>query len=166
MTPFAGASSGMKPACSREGIPLWNKIRVKIGEVAGFSPQRLHTNLVESLIEMSDMKGRIVNGIILDETNIHGFLPMAYDALRELLEAYCILHGYKVGNHDCPGKLVKELAPEFDLFTFDRLRYVRNGINYYGTKIALIEGKELIGKIFLMRQSILAAIREKTGHKQ
>jgi len=35
------------------------------------------------------------------------------------------------------------------------MRYVRNGINYYGTKVEIVEGKEIIRKIFGMKRAVL-----------
>jgi hypothetical protein len=115
---------------------------------------KINTNLVKSLIEISSIKEKSVMEIELNDININAFLPMAYDSLREILEAYCILYGFKVGNHICLGKLVKKLNPKFDLILFDRLRYMRNGINYYGNKVDLNQGKEIIHKIFLLKKEI------------
>lgn len=122
---------------------------------------RSDKNLINSLIEMSYLKEELVKNSKIDEKSVHCFLPMAYDSLREVLEAFCILEGYKVINHECLGKLIKKLMPEFDYFLFDRFRYVRNGINYYGTKIGLEEGKSLIEKIFLMKKKIINKVKEK-----
>ena len=83
---------------------------------------------------------------------------MAYDALRELLEALCTLHGYKVTNHICLGELLKKLEPDFDYNSFDRFRYIRNSINYYGKTVGLTDGKNLIAKILQMRKSILTKL--------
>jgi hypothetical protein len=110
---------------------------------------------------MSDLKAQIVAEARLDTLTIHGFLPMAYDSLREALEAFCVLHGYKVTSHECLGKLVKQLFAVFDYFSFERFRYVRNGINYYGTKLALEEGKELIAKILRMKREIAAEVNRR-----
>ncbi len=93
---------------------------------------------------MSKIKDSIVSSILLDEMNIQGYFPMAYDSLRELMEAVCILHEQKVTNHECLGKLVKKIQPNFDLYMFERLRYARNGINYYGTKIDFNQAKSFI----------------------
>jgi len=44
---------------------------------------------------------------------------------------------------------------DFDYNEFDRLRWTRNSINYYGTKIGLSQGKEFIKKIFQMKKYLL-----------
>ncbi len=119
---------------------------------------RVDTHLARSIIEMSEIKMKIVSESNLDQSSINGFLPMAYDSLREILEALCILHGYKVSNHECLGRLAKELDDDFDPFSFDRFRYARNGINYYGNKVGLEEGKMMIKSIFLMRERMITKI--------
>ena len=89
---------------------------------------KVDTERVKSLVETSEIKAIVVDNAHPIDLSINTFLPMAYDSLREVMEGYCILHGYKVQNHDCLGKLIKELLPDFDLVGFDRFRYVRNGI--------------------------------------
>jgi hypothetical protein len=122
---------------------------------------KVDTNLVNSLIEMSDIKSRTVEQTVLDNLTINAFLPMAYDSLREILEAFSILEGFKVLNHDCLGKLLKNLYYGFDLIEFDRVRYIRNSINYYGDKVDLEEGQEIIKKIFIIREDVLKEVRKK-----
>ena len=112
------------------------------------------TNLIKSLIEMSDMKELTVNEAKLNEVNISVYVSMAYDSLREVLEALCISKGYKVTSHICIGKLLKTLVIGFNFVDFDRLRYIRNSINYYGTKIDYDQGRELIKKIFKIKKDI------------
>ena len=119
---------------------------------------KIDSNLSKSLIEISDIKQETIKKSKLTEVTINAFLPLAYDSLREVLEAYCVLHGFKVANHICLGNLVKELNPSFDLILFNRLRYMRNGINYYGNKVDLKQGKELIIKIFELKKSVLRFI--------
>jgi hypothetical protein len=91
---------------------------------------------------------------MLSEENIVAYLPMAYDALREVLEACCVLHGCKVLSHECMGKLVKDIHPTFDLVSFERYKYTRNSINYYGKDIGLEEGKSLIKGMLAMKKEM------------
>jgi len=72
-----------------------------------------------------------------------------------VLEALCVFKGYKVLSHICIGELLKKSLEDFDYNTFDRLRYVRNSINYYGIKVELTQGKELISKIFAMKENLI-----------
>lgn len=115
---------------------------------------RIDEELIKSLVEMSDIKEITVNSARIDKVNISAYVSMAYDSLREVLEALCISRGYKVLSHFCLGELLLVLIEDFDFSEFDRFRYIRNGINYYGTKIDFEQGKEIINKIFNMKNKI------------
>ena len=111
--------------------------------------------LVKSLIEMLRIKERAVKTANINEINISAYVSLAYDALREMLEALCILNGYKVLSHICIGELLKNILKDFDYNEFDRLRWIRNSINYYGEKIDFKQGKEIINKTFNIKKNIL-----------
>ena len=112
---------------------------------------KINKELIKSLIEMSDIKENTVNAAHIDDSNISAYVSMAYESLREVLESICILNGYKVISRICLGKLLKDIISNFDYYEFDRMRYIRNGINYYGTKVDFDQGKEIIKKIFKMK---------------
>lgn len=116
---------------------------------------RIDSGLIRSLIEMSAIKENAVNTANINEINIPAYVSMAYDSLREVLEALCICKGYKVLSHLCLEELLKSQISDFDYIEFDRMRYIRNGINYYGTKVELAQGREIIAKIFAMKKRIL-----------
>lgn len=118
-------------------------------------------SLARSLLEVSEIKDKALDSAKLDELNVNAYLPMAYDALREALEALCILHSYKVTNHICLGELLKNLEPGFDYASFDRFRYARNGINYYGRKVDFGQGKDIIEKIRKMRKNAVQKVLDK-----
>lgn len=118
-------------------------------------------SLVKSLIEVSKSKEIAIQSAKIDEITVNAYIPMAYDALREILGALCTLHGYKVTNHVCLGELLIKLEPDFDYNSFDRFRYIRNSINYYGKQVGLIEGRDLIKKIIQMRKNILLKLESK-----
>ena len=113
----------------------------------------VNTSLVKSLLEVAGIKENAVKSDA-NEANISAYVPMAYDSLREVLEAFCVLHGYKVMSHVCLGELVKTLLKDFDYFSFDRFRYASNSINYYGEKIGFKEGNEMIKKIFALKRKM------------
>ncbi|MBI4176108.1 MAG: hypothetical protein HY518_02810 [Candidatus Aenigmarchaeota archaeon] len=115
---------------------------------------RIDEELIKSLKEMAGIKEAAVKTANLDEINISAYVSLAYDSLRETLEAICISIGYKVLSHICVGELLREKLRDFDYNEFDRLRYIRNGINYYGVKVEFSQGKEIIRKIFEMKASI------------
>lgn len=115
---------------------------------------KINKELIKSLIEMSNIKEGAVNSANINEANISAYFSLAYDALRECLEAICIINGYKVTSHICLGELLKTLIEDFDFKEFDRARYARNGVNYYGTKISFAQGKEMIDKMFKMKKRL------------
>jgi hypothetical protein len=116
---------------------------------------RIDKELIRSLIEMSDIKENAVNTANVNEINISAYVSMAYDSLREVLEALCISKGHKVLSHICIGELLKTIITDFNYSEFDRLRYARNSINYYGAKVDFVQGREIIRKIFAMRRTIM-----------
>jgi len=111
--------------------------------------------LVRSLVEMAKIKEQTVKNAKINSINVSAYVTLAYDALREILDAICISHGFKVLSHICTGELLKTLLDEFDHTTFDRLRYIRNSINYYGVKVGLDEGLEFINQIFRMKKLLI-----------
>ena len=116
---------------------------------------KIDKGLIKSLIEMSGIKETTVKTANVNEINISAYVSLAYDSLRELLEALCVLKGYKVLSHICMGELLKDILKEFDYDEFDRLRWIRNSINYYGEKVEFEQGEEIIKKIFVIRKKIL-----------
>ncbi|MBI4177466.1 MAG: hypothetical protein HY516_03805 [Candidatus Aenigmarchaeota archaeon] len=115
----------------------------------------VNKELVKSLIEMSDTRGSVVKAANITKTDVSVYVSLAYDSLREVLEALCVLNGYKVLSHMCVGELLDSVVKNFDYDSFDRFRWIRNGINYYGEKIDFEQGKEVIAKIFAMKDDIL-----------
>ncbi len=109
---------------------------------------RKDENLIMSLIEMAEIKEMTVKEAKLNKKNISAYVSMAYDSLREILDALCNSFGYKVLSHVCIGELLKKQIPNFLYEEFDRIIYIRNGINYYGVKIDFEQGKKIIEKIF------------------
>ena len=69
---------------------------------------RVDKELAESLVEMSGIKESAVNTARIDDINISAYVSLAYDSLREILEALCILKGYKVLSHICIGELLRK----------------------------------------------------------
>ena len=123
---------------------------------------KIDNELIKSLIEMSGIKETTVKTANVNEINISAYVSLAYDSLRELLEALCVLNGYKVLSHICIGELLKDILRDFDYDEFDRLRWIRNSINYYGEKVEFEQGKEVIKKIFAIRKKILEGYLNKT----
>jgi uncharacterized protein (UPF0332 family) len=118
---------------------------------------QIDSGLIKSLIEISNIKARTVKSIkiIESEQNVVAVLPLAYDSMRELCEALAISIGFKITSHVCLGILLKKHFNEFNITKFDRFRYIRNSINYYGEKVDTEQGKEIIKNILEFRKEIL-----------
>jgi len=117
-----------------------------------------NSGIIESLKEMAQIKHEEVLLQTLTERNISVYFAIYYDAIKELLEAYCLQNGFKVLNHVCLGEQVRALDDTFDFTIFDRVRYVRNGINYYGKQVSLEQGTELLKKMQNLYKWILSKI--------
>lgn len=115
---------------------------------------RIDKELIISLTEMSNANEKTIERANLDSITISSYVSMAYESLRQILEAVCTLNGYKVLSHLCLGELLKTLVDDFDFNEFDRMRYTRNGVNYYGVKVDLEQGKEIIRKMLEMKNKL------------
>ena len=110
--------------------------------------------LVKSLIEMSKLKEKVVNESNVNEENVSVYVSLAYDSLKEILDCVCLMNGYKGMSHVCVGVVLKNLFKNFNFEDFDRMRWIRNSINYYGEKVEFDQGKELINNIFKMKKEL------------
>ena len=102
-------------------------------------------NLINSLVQSSDKKLKSQKKLELDDDTAGSKISLAYDALRELLEALAISKGYKIYNHECYVAFLKEVLKESDLGDqFDKFRRIRNDTNYYGKDVSPQEAKPII----------------------
>jgi len=100
-------------------------------------------NLISSTKEIAEMK--IASAEALPENLYIVKITLLYDALREYLECNALENGYKIYNHECYSAFLKEimnLSTQAD--EFDKLRKIRNGINYYGKKVNKEEAEIMI----------------------
>jgi len=106
-------------------------------------------NLIISTREIAGIKIRSAEA--LPEEFYIGKIVLLYDALREILESISLERGYKLYNHECYSAFLKEiLGFSYEADLFDRLRRVRNGINYYGKKVDKEEAKQIINELNLL----------------
>lgn len=120
---------------------------------------KVDLGLIKSLIKTSKNKLEVEEGIKLNEVTASSKISLAYDSIREALEALSIKRGYKIYNHECYTHFLKEIlnkSNEGD--RFDNLRKIRNAINYYGKNISKEEAKEILGKIKNLRKEIIKLI--------
>jgi len=126
---------------------LKNRIAKEIG---------IDLELIESLKKTSRNKLLSMEKLSLDNSTAASKISLAYDSLREILEALAVKRGYKIYNHECYTYFLKEVLNELAKGDeFDELRKTRNNINYYGKEISIKEAKEILEKIKKLREEIL-----------
>jgi len=70
-----------------------------------------------------------------------------YISILELLQAIAFMKGFNISNHICLGFYLREVSKREDLcIIFDDLRYKRNSLTYYGTRMDFETAKQAIEK--------------------
>lgn len=115
----------------------------------------LDKNLIYSLVDSSRKKLESNERLDLDDTTASSKVSLAYDSLREILEALAIRKGFKVYNHECFSCFLHEVCNErFFAGEFDKFRKIRNQINYYGKDLSPKEAKLIIIGILKLREDL------------
>jgi len=115
-------------------------------------------NLINSLLRTSRNKLESEKQLSLSQITTSSKITLAYDALRELLEALALKNSFKIYNHECYIYFLKEILNQSDLGDrFDEIRKTRNKINYYGKELDIEEAKAVLAEIY----SITGKIRQK-----
>ncbi|MFH1505911.1 MAG: hypothetical protein ABIE94_02885 [archaeon] len=118
------------------------------------------SNLVASLLNSSSKKMETQKMLELNEVTAASKVSLAYDALRELLEAVAISNGYKIYNHDCYCAFLKEILIKSELGDeFDDYRKLRNQINYYGKEISVVEAGAILENLGRFLKKIRMLVR-------
>jgi len=87
-----------------------------------------------SLIETSRERLAVIKGI--DDKNCNFVFEDHYTSLLELLQALVLQKGFNVRNHVCLGYYIRDVLGREDLFArFDDVRYKRNALTYYGSRM-------------------------------
>jgi len=90
----------------------------------------------KSLIKMSQENLNALESIELNEQTASIILSQSYESLRQVLEAITIMDGYKVYSHEAYTAYLNKIE-EFSISRkFNRLRKLRNGINYYAKPVS------------------------------
>lgn len=96
-----------------------------------------------SLLETSSERISLINNIT--EKNCNFVFEDYYTSLLEILQAIAFLNGFNISNHICMGFYLRDILKREDLFIlFDDLRYKRNSLTYYGTKMEFEVAKKAI----------------------
>ena len=117
--------------------------------------------MIISLTKSSRNKLESESKLIMNEVTASSKLSLAYDSLRELLEALALKNGYKVYNHECYTAFLKEIIKEnYKADEFDDIRKIRNAVNYYGKEMSVEEVNEIIAKIKKLRRDMLSLLEK------
>lgn len=101
-------------------------------------------NLARSLFTTAKKDLIFLERTKIDEFSSRKIVSGYYDVLRNLLEAIAVLNGFKIYSHEAFTYYLKEIGEETISIKFDRLRKIRNKINYYGQMISIKEAKDNI----------------------
>ena len=104
----------------------------------------LNKSLTKSLLKNSKKDLVFLNTSKINENSVRKIITGYYDVLRSILEAISAIEGYKIYSHEAFTYFLKEKGEHLLSIKFDRLRKIRNSINYYGEEISLEEAKENI----------------------
>jgi len=111
--------------------------------------------LIDSILQSSRDKYYSSNLIKPEKRTLSSIIILLYDSLRELLEAFALNKGYKIYNHECFTCFLNEIVDERNLSeVFDKLRKVRNGLNYYGRSLSHNDFVLIKGDIIFLLRSI------------
>jgi len=119
---------------------------------------RVDDNFAASLRASSANKLESQDLLPLNDTTAASKISLAYDAVRELLEAVAIERGFKVYNHECYCAFLREILKESALAdSFDSFRKARNAVNYYGRNVSIAEA----GFILTEMRSFISRVGER-----
>ena len=85
----------------------------------------------KALVKMAEQNMAFVEMLPEREEGASVVLSQAYESLRQILEAMTLQEGFKVYSHEAYTFYLKKLGKESVAQRFDRLRKLRNGVNYY-----------------------------------
>jgi hypothetical protein len=104
----------------------------------------------KALLKMSSILLIQVKQLPSSENSGSMILTLSYSALRQVLEAMCLSQGYKVYSHEAFTHYLKKIGELEFSEKFDRLRRLRNGVEYYGKPVSMIVAKDALDEISLM----------------
>ena len=90
----------------------------------------------KSLVETAKARVDFIKKSVIDGANARFVFEAYYTSAVEMLHALTILEGFKVENHICLGFYIRDILKNEELFlAFDRCRFNRNSVVYYGKAI-------------------------------
>ena len=117
------------------------------------------SELIESLKVQGNKKFETAKRIVLDSISASTKFCDFYDSLRITLETIALIKGFKIYNHECYHGFIKEILKlDEESFAFNKLRILRNSINYYGEDLSPESAEKLINETIKLRKSLLMLI--------
>jgi hypothetical protein len=104
-------------------------------------------NLAKSLLKNSIKDLKFLETLEINEDSSRKIMVNYYETLRSILESITSLQGYKIYEHEAFTYYLKKINENTLSIKFDRLRKIRNSINYYGEDISIEETKEIKDEI-------------------
>ena len=102
-------------------------------------------NRAESLIETAKERIALIKEI--NGKNCNFVFEDYYTSLLELLQAMAFKKGFNILNHICLGYYLRDILKREDLYIlFDDVRFKRNSLTYYGSRMDLETAKQAIEK--------------------
>ena len=99
----------------------------------------------ESLRETANERINLIKEV--NEKNCNFIFEDYYTSLLELLQAVTFKKGFNILNHLCLGYYLRDILKRGDLYViFDDLRYKRNALTYYGSRMDYETAKQAIEK--------------------
>ena len=97
----------------------------------------------ESLIETAKERISLIKEVT--ERNCNFVFEDYYTSLLELLQAITFKQGYNILNHICLGFYLRDILKREDLYRiYDDVRYKRNSLTYYGSRMDFETAKQAI----------------------
>jgi len=106
--------------------------------------------LIKSLIKTSGDDLKFIKHLEINKLSARKIMSNYYDILRAVLEALSLSKGYKIYSHDAFSYFLEFIDEKNFAIKFDRLRKIRNGINYYGEEISVDEVRDNVEKIEIL----------------
>ncbi len=132
-------------------LRTWNDCKYQ-----GFTKEiSIDNDLISSLIIASKNKQLSESLLPLNKITSSSKISLAYDSLRILLESLSISKGYKIYNHECYFAFINSILNKPELANeFNRIRKIRNSINYYGFELVLNKVENLLSDIYSLIKSL------------
>jgi hypothetical protein len=110
--------------------------------------------LIKSIIKCTNNDLKFLSNLEINEISARKIFSNYYDTLRSVLEAKALVEGFKIYSHEAFTYFLKKENENIFAEKFDRLRKIRNRINYYGNDISIEEVKEYKEEIITLIKKI------------